>query len=124
MDSTTAPSLFIVAAALRSEQRDAEAVPLLEQALESASTFPAVAVELARSLNAVGRSRDALAVLKRARRRWPEEADVCHVAGVAYQLSDDLLRAARCYDKALALDPTHHGSWFNLHMMVMSRPLH
>lgn len=121
---TVSFSLLIEAARMRRDLRDADAISLLEHALTLGNPDPVVAVELARALNATGRSMRALHVLRTARRRWRDRADVCHVAGVAYQLLDDRIRSVRCYARSLRLEPGHAESSFNLTMLLGGGPEH
>jgi tetratricopeptide (TPR) repeat protein len=75
---------------------------------------PPLRQELAVTLSALNRPRDALDVLKETCRLAPQDAESRYKLALAYNELGDLKEAAAQLAATVTLDPRHAGAWYNL----------
>ena len=84
-----------------------EAERLYRQILAQAPDHPNVLNLLGVLAHQKGDNATAIALLRRAVERSPREADYLSNLGSILQMQGQLTEAARCFDRALTVDPTH-----------------
>lgn len=77
--------------------------------LARAASFSSTGLDFegAYALNALGRYDEALALLKEASQRWPQDIDIAAKLGYAYTYTRQYELAIKAHTPALSLDKTH-----------------
>ncbi len=102
--------------------RPADAVPLLERALELDATQPGFHLNLGNALRALARHDEAIAAYRRALALDERMAPAHNNLGNALRDRGSLPEAAAAYQRALALDPGFFAAAANLAQVLAKRP--
>lgn len=94
--------------------RPAEALNAWETVLRRAPDFAPVYLDLATTYSQVRNFERALAVLRQAATRWPDDPEVHNGIGVVLIRKGDENGALAAFDRAVAVDPANAISWLNL----------
>ena len=109
-----APTLTLLGLALADLDRAAEALPLVERAVQSQPDLPKAHEALGTVLLHLGRDADARAELERAVALDPKLAEAWNTLGVARYRVGLAPGAIEAWQRAAALDPTEYDALFNL----------
>jgi TolB-like protein/Flp pilus assembly protein TadD len=90
--------------------RYADAVPLVEKAVELDPGGPSWGPSLAWLYLDLGDDTQAVGIIQIAEKKWPDEANVFYVSAFAHLYRGDLAAAQRDAQKLLSLEPRHEGA--------------
>jgi len=107
----TAVDPAAAALALLVQGRAAEALDVLDQALQAGADDASLWVARGDSLRALGRKEEAAASFDQALKRAPHDSAAWVKKGEALDAAGVFAEAIACYDQAIGLNPRHHGAW-------------
>jgi VWFA-related protein len=95
-------------------RRFQDAVTQWEQVRQAAPAFQPVYFDLVDGYLQVDRPRDAIAVLRDAERRWPDEPEIFNALGVVQARRKSYGDAVTSFERAVKADPANAVAYFNL----------
>ena len=95
-------------------RRYQDAVAQWEQVRQAAPHFQPVYFDLVDGYLQTDRARDAIAVLRDAERRWPDEPEVYNALGVVQARRQSYSDAVTSFERAVKADPANAVAYFNL----------
>lgn len=119
---SSAPAWSMKGVLALQQGRPADAVPLLERALELDATQPGFHLNLGNALRALARHDEAIAAYRRALALDERMAPAHNNLGNALRDRGSLPEAAEAYQRALALDPGFFAAAANLAQVLAKRP--
>jgi hypothetical protein len=118
-DAVTAPDApvwarYALGQAAFGLRRYPDAVAQWEQVRQAAPGFQPVYFDLVDGYLQTDRARDAIAVLRDAERRWPDEPEIFNALGVVQVRRQSYGDAVTSFEKAVKADPANAVAYFNL----------